>query len=275
MNGFEDTLALLAFAIVNDSIADNRFAACHKFIPTLVEALKKPNSFYYPFERLRSISILYPPDSTFRIFTWQLYVDVNEYRYYGAIQMNSPELQLFPLVDRSFDMGMPDYEVLSDKKWYGALYYNLKAFDSPEGKKYLLFGFDGHQFFNKRKLIEVLHFNEEGLPLFGAPVFASANAEESDIRKNRIVLEYTAEAAIRLNYDEQLEMVIFDHLIPMKSLIKEQGNTFVPDGSYEGYQLAEGEWKHVDKVFFEVSPEAPRPAPVLDSRKGKDLFGNR
>ena len=63
----EDTLAILGFVVINDSIEQERFAACRQLITTLVRALKVENSFRYPFERLRSMSILAPPDSSFRI----------------------------------------------------------------------------------------------------------------------------------------------------------------------------------------------------------------
>lgn len=57
----EDTLAILGFVVVNDSIEQERYAACRQLITTLVRALKIENSFRYPFERLRSMSVLAPP----------------------------------------------------------------------------------------------------------------------------------------------------------------------------------------------------------------------
>jgi hypothetical protein len=53
------------------------------------------------------MSILSPPDSSFRIFTWQLFVNDSTYRHYGAIQMNQKELKLFALRDKSFEMDGP------------------------------------------------------------------------------------------------------------------------------------------------------------------------
>jgi hypothetical protein len=78
-----------------------------------------------------------------------------------------------------------------------------------------------------------------------------------------------------MNYDTTLQMIIYDHLIPMKSPYKEKQVVMVPDGSYCGYVLSveqEG-WSYVDKLFTEVLTEAPREKPVLDSEKGQDLFG--
>ena len=246
-----------------------------KLIPTLVKALKTENSFQYPFLRLgQYVSIQYPADSAFRIFTWQLYVNEDEYRYYGAIQMNSGELKLYPLIDRSYDYIIPEQEVQSNEKWYGALYYNIKEFNTSEGKKYLLFGFDAYRFFAKRKIIDVLTFGENG-PRFGAPVFQKM--EDTLLRsQHRILLEYSAETSVRLNYDEVRQMVTHDNLIPFgRNYPGYDGDIFVPDGSYVGYKQEGDSWAYVDKLFHHVVDEAPRDQPVLDNRKDRNIFGKR
>jgi len=268
----QDTLALLAYAIVNDSLPEHRFGTCRVFIPKLVEALKTENSFDYPFERMKAVSIMYPPDSTFRIFTWQLYVDTADYRYFGAIQMNTPELKLFPLVDRSFNLKAdPEQAILTPEDWYGALYYNVREVKGPKGKYYLLFGYDGFSFFDKRKLIDVLTFDEAGKPKFGAPVFVQETKGGPPRTKNRIMLEYSAESSIKLNYEETLDMIVFDHLIPMGGLYGQGASNF-PDGSYEAYELKGGVWKYLEMLPVTPMDDAPRPTPVLDTRQ-KDIFG--
>ena len=148
----EDTQALLSFLIINDSLEENRFGATRLMIPTLVRALKVKNSFDYPFERLQAVSIQYPPDSTFRVFTWQLYVAEDDYRYYGAIQMNTPELKLYPLIDRSFQVEEPEQAVLNPENWYGALYYGIQKLEHPQGPYYLMMGYDAFSFFKRRNI---------------------------------------------------------------------------------------------------------------------------
>lgn len=266
----EDTLALLAYAVVNDSIEQERFAACRALIQSLVRTLKVENSFQYRFDRLKSVSVLAPPDSSFRIFTWQLFVNDSTYRYFGAIQMNSPELKLFPLIDRSEEMEeRPVYEALPPDRWYGTLYYTLRQFDSKEGRKYLLCGYDAFAFFEKRKVIEILSFDAAGKPVFGAPVFDKPGAKTKELR---MIFEYSAEASVRVNWDEQYQMVLFDHLIPWPSPFG-RGISYVPDGSYDGLRFEKGRWKFIDKVFNDVQEEAPRPEPVLDARQEKDIMG--
>lgn len=273
LNLSEDTLGILGYAVVNDSIADNRFLACRGMIPALVRALKTPNSFHYKFERLKNISIQYPQDSSFRIFTWQLYVDKDEYKYYGAIQMNTPDLKLYPLIDRSANVTDVEQEVLSADKWYGSVYYNIKQTKSKEGTYYLLFGFDGYTFFNKRKVIDVLRFDKAGKPVFGAPVFVNEEKGKPTRPKKRLFLEYSAASSVRLNYDEALEMIVFDHLVPMQGQYDE-GMVMVPDGSYQAYKLEKGVWKYLPTVLHAIMDEAPRPNPILDTRE-KNIAGKK
>ncbi|MCC6726071.1 MAG: hypothetical protein IT258_16310 [Saprospiraceae bacterium] len=271
---FEDTLGLCGFLVINDSLPEERFASCKKLITTLKQALKVPNSFNYPFDQVKSVSIQYPADSTFRIFTWQLYVDVDDYRYYGAIQMNTPDLQLFPLIDRSVDVQSEEQDVLKPETWYGALYYNTKQFDTPTGRKYLLFGYDGFSFDDKRKLVDVLSF-QNGKPVFGAPVFVQLDSLGNELAvRNRLLFEYSAEASFKMNYDESYGLILFDHLITRAGSYG-QGPTMVPDGTYEGYQLKNGRWEWVEKYWTQVMDEAPRPEPVLDSRHEQDVFGKQ
>jgi hypothetical protein len=271
LQGLEDTLGVLGYAIVNDSIEAERFAACRVFITTLVRTLKIENSFDYPFERLKSVSILTPPDSSFRIFTWQLFVNDSTYRYYGSIQMNEKSLKMYPLIDRSFEMKQfPGNEALAPDRWYGALYYNLKQFETKQGPKYLLFGYDAFEFFEKRKLLDVLSFDKAGKPVFGAPVFEKPEAPP----QQRVYVQYSADAVVKMNWDEQYQMVLFDHLIPFGSPYG-RDMTQVPDGSYDGYKLEKGRWKYVDKVFDDKQKEVPMPEPILDSRKEKDIMGQK
>ena len=117
---------------------------------------------------------------------------------------------------------------------------------------------------------------KEGKTVFGAPVFAKIEEDRAPITKNRVSMTYSAETAIRLNYDEHMGLIIFDHLIPLKSPLPGQGPTLVPDGSYQGYAFEEGSWNLIEKLFNQVSEEAPREQPILgEGRKGKDLFGNK
>ena len=270
------TLTHLAYSVVNDSLLEDRQKAYQSFEALLTRTLEQPNSFEYPFEELQSVSIQMPPDSTFRIFTWQLFVDNNTYQYGGLLQRNDSIPALFHLKDNSDEIAVYDIEYLdlSPEEWYGAIYYNIQEFDTLDQKKYLLFGFDGFEFFNKRKVTEVLSFDETGTPIFGAPIFSKEVEGYPASIQNRLLVEYSAEVATRLNYDEQLNIIIFDHLIQMKSPYRGQGMTNVPDGSYEGYYYEEGLWKYKEKIFDFISETPPQGKSILGANR-KSLFGGK
>lgn len=260
---YEDTLGILSFLTLNDSIAESRFAATRKMILTLKKALKVTNSFQYKFNRLKPISIQYAPDSTFRIFTWQLFVDDNTYHYYGAIQMNTPELKMYPLVDRSAKIEDVQQAVNGSDNWYGVIYYNILKLKEPDGVKYLLFGLDTYSFFKRRKIIDVLTFKDDQV-VFGAPVFPKTLNNEGPV--NRFLLEYSAETSVKMNWDEAQQMIVFDHLIPFNGTAK-SGPVNVPDGSYEGFKIAQGKLVYVDKLETQILEEAPSPQPSLNVKK--------
>jgi hypothetical protein len=73
--------------------AGDRFTADSLFTKMFVRALLTRNSFYYRFDSLESISRLYSPDSSFRIFTWQVVINENIVRQHGAIQMRTGDGQ--------------------------------------------------------------------------------------------------------------------------------------------------------------------------------------
>ncbi len=276
----EDTLGLLAYTVLHDSLEENRYLACRAIIPRLVRALKTPNSFQYPFEQLQYLSIQYPPDSSFRIFTWQLFVNRDEYRYYGAIQMNTAELALFPLIDRSFEIGDGVLETadLDNENWYGSVVYDILAVEKGPQPYYLLFGADTYQAYQRRKLVDVLSFDpNSGKPRFGLPVFLEQNSEEEVVRtRSRLVQQFSAASYVTLKYDASSELIMQENLITVAGPYGE-GPVNVPDGSYIGYALKkDGLWYSIPKVYTHTygKGEMPR-TPTEMMGVDRDILGRR
>ncbi len=246
----EDSLKLFSDKMINAPEAPERFRADSNFVRGLVRSLKIKNSFYYPFDSLRTISHLYSPDSTFRIFTWQLKKDEYVYLQKGAIQMNTPsgELKLFPLFDFSMYTGKPVDSVRTKDNWIGAIYYRIIMKEHRGKKYYTLLGFDDYAVSSNKKWLEVLTFNQQGEPVFGAPVISFKEDTTKKPVQTRFSMEYKKEANTLLNYDPELDMIVFDHLIS-ETEEPEKKNTYIPDGSYEGFKWKDGLWVHVDKVF--------------------------
>ncbi len=254
--------------MLNDTL-EQRQEAFKEMVGMLTNTLREDGSFAYPFLALKRISVLMAPDSSFRIFTGQLYINENDYQYFGILQRREDEQNPIVLRDRSGALGNVRKDVLGKDDWYGAVYYNVKSF-SKEGKLYyVLFGYDAYRMFENRKVAEIMHFAGDTV-LFGAPVFENRDQENL----HRHIIQYSADVTATLNYDKDLDLLIFDNLIPMKSPYPSQKLAFVPDGSYSAYQLdQDGNWMYIDKVFHTRSAVPPREHPVLDDENGRDLFG--
>jgi len=258
----ENLLQPLSDQIVNASDQGERTEACNAFVPMLVSALRIKGSFSFPFDSLKTISILYPRDSSFRIFTWQLSRGRGDNVYFGAIQIRTKDgkLKLFPLLDYS---GITEHfadTITSNLKWMGALYYNMVEKTYRGKKYYTLFGFNGNGLLFVRKLLEVLTFLH-GKPVFGAPVFSYASNSHPRIRHNRFILQYKWNGDARLNYDPGMHMIIYDHLV---SLSNEPWKvyTLVPDGTYEAFRWENGVWQHFSNPFGGPAKKVSVPKPL-------------
>lgn len=269
----EDSMKQYALAIVRGRSAEERLEADSIFTRMFVRALKTTNSFFYPFDSLITISKLSPPDSTFRIFTWQLYVNDYTTRQHGAIQMHTPDgsLKLFPLVDRTPLMQNPEDTISDNLNWVGAVYYNIIQTESFGKKYYTLLGFDENDLKSNRKIIEILTF-EDGMPIFGGGNFSFANSSTQNSKDiARYIMTYKKNAGPRLNYDPEMNMIIIEHLIS-ETGEPEKKYTYVGDGDYEGLKWKDGKWVHINKIFTQVTPDgkAPVPQPILDEKGNID-----
>src|SRR5258708_2705476 len=167
---YQDSLSSLGKKFINDDNDLERKNANYAFIKTLVSALKISNSFLYPFDSVKSISIINSPDNRFRIISWPIVNDDGSYRFYGAIQINTGGgLQMYPLNDYSPSMKNPEDSVGDNKKWFGAEYYRVIPVYSPK-LYYVLVGWKGYTVKSTKKVIDVLSF-KDGKPVLGMPIF--------------------------------------------------------------------------------------------------------
>ncbi|MCH2043007.1 MAG: hypothetical protein MK212_02615 [Saprospiraceae bacterium] len=259
--------------VLNDKDRKNREEASTKLETTLEKAFQEDGAFEYKFKQVQGLSIITPSDQAFRIFTWQLYMTKDTYQYCGYIQM--PDKKFYRLDDKSADMYSPQFSRLKPSKWYGALYYNIKPFKAADGStKYLLFGYDVYDFFTRRKVLDVLHFYK-GAPRFGDKVIEMKDGRGMIKTVSRFILQYSASVSATMNYADDKDMVIYDHLI--YQMIPGQGPSNVPDGSYTGLELKKGKWMLVEKVYkhdpYFGNDNPPLEHAILGKNKSRDIIG--
>lgn len=246
----EDSLEILADSMINAQSPAKRFRSDSNFIKMLVRALLIKQSFKYNFTNLQTVSQQYPPDSSFRIFTWQLKKDEYMYLQKGAIQMRTPDgsLKLIPLFDASMYTGKPVDSVRSKSNWIGAIYYKIIQKTAGEKTYYTLLGYDNYNIASNRKWLDVLSFNAQGEPVFGGPMISYKEDTVKKAVANRFMIEYKKEASTTFNYNPEMDMIIYDHLIS-ETDEPERKETYIPDGDFEGFKWKDGQWVHVEKVF--------------------------
>ncbi len=265
----EDSLRQLAANILLDSLTASRMRSDSLFVRTLVRTLQIKNSFYYPFDSVQGVSKLYAPDSTFRIFTWNISFDDYYSRQRGAIQMrtNDGSLKLIALRDCSEFTSDAMDSIRTKVNWIGAVYYDIIKTNYNGKNYYTLIGFDNNSVMSNKKWIEVMTFDQRNEPVFGGQYF---NYQQDSMKRGtqyRYSLEYKKEARAILKYDEDSKMIIVDHLI---SETDEPDNkwTYVPDGDYEAFKWQNGQWLHVDKLYNYKLEEGHAPVgdPLLDTK---------
>ncbi len=265
----EDSMKMYSRGMILYKTATQRFSADSIFIRMLVRSLKTANSFYYPFDSLETVSRIYAPDSSFRIFSWQWTRDDDYYRQRGAIQIKTADgsLQLYPLVDMSEFTTAPQDSVRTGKNWIGAIYYGIVMKTFNNKKYYTLLGYDDNNLRSTKKWIEVLSFDEQGRPVFGGPFFdMKDNKENPSSTASRFCMEYKKDGRARMNYDKDMDMIVYEHLVS-ESNEPDKPYTLVPDGDYQGFKWTNGKWVQIDKIFdYKLQDgQAPVPSPIKDA----------
>ena len=271
----EDTLSDYAYFLNTDTLTEYRMVSDSIFTRTLVRALQIKNSFYYPFDSLMGISRLYAPDTSFRIFTWQVVFDDYYSRQKGAIQLRTTDgsMKLLPLRDVSEFTENPQDSARTRMNWIGAVYYNMVKTMYKGKNYYTLFGFDNNNAQSSMKWMEVLSFNEKNEPVFGGSFFNYAKDSIPKPPRYRFNIEFKKGARVLMNYIDELQMILVDHLVSDNDNANpDLPWTYVPDGDQEGFKWENGKWMHIDKVFtYKLQDgQAPVGVPLLDPKGNRD-----
>lgn len=274
LNQIQDTLDALGNDIMDDSVVVSRIRSDSMFTRSLVRALRIPNSFYYPFDSVETMTVQYPKDSSFRIFTWQYEINEQNFRQKGAIQKNTADgsLSLFPLFDASEYGDAPNDTVRQSSNWIGAIYYKIIQNQMPDGQQvYTLLGYDENGYRSTKKWVDVLTFGANGQPQFGGDYFNFGGNDSLWQRSwKRFNIEFKKEGRARLTYDDEKGVIVFDHLIS-ESKQPEKKYTYIPDGDFEGLKWQNGKWNYIENVLEGMALKdgnEPRPDLLMDDAGG-------
>ncbi len=250
---FQDSLIKISMATVVAETDANKADLNGRFVKNLVEALKTPNSFTYPFDSLKNVSVIKSPDKAFRILSWYVQQENGTYRYFGTIQMNTGKgpLKLYPLIDQTDNITEANV-ITNNQKWFGARYYDIVPVTSGNRSPYyILLGWKGNTLNTTKKVIEILSFDRE-LVKFGLPVFDGKELKD----KNRIIFEYTKSNAMTLRVDQKAGMIVYDHLAPFDPEMVGKYEFYGSDGTFDGFKIIGGRLKLQEGLELNNDPSA-------------------
>lgn len=253
LNVFQDSLIKISNAVINTESDEQKSTLNSLFVKRLVEALKTPNSFNYPFDSLKNVSVIKSPDQAFRILSWYVQQQNGTYRFYGTIQMNTGngELKLYPLIDQTDNLADAN-QITDNQKWYGARYYEIIPVNSSGRLPYyVLLGWKGNSATTTKKVIEILALDKNKLT-FGAPVFDGKELKG----KNRIIFEYNKQNAMLLKTDKKAGMIVFDHLEPFDPEMKGRYDFYGSDGNIDAFKVIGGRLRFQDNVILKNDPNS-------------------
>ena len=235
----EDSLNHYFTTLASETNNEHKIEINNKILNYFREALKDEESFYYPFFDLEHVGIISSDDERLRIITWNLPYNDRTHKYFGFIQYkkNRRSYDVYELNDKSLEIKNPEQAILNNKNWYGALYYQIITNKYKGTEYYTLLGADLNDLLTKKKIIEILYFNDDDQPVFGKQVFKNKTYPLS-----RVIFEFNGQTNMTLTFDKEKEMIVFDHLSPSRPSLKGQFEFYGPDFSYDGLKFERGIW---------------------------------
>ena len=209
----------------------------------LEEIIKMQGSFQYPFDSLQRMGKIVSPDKKFRLYNWNLSYLNGTHDYFCFMQKYSKEKKdyiIYSLIDKSEEIKNIESAVLDQNHWFGALYYKIIPVKFKKKEYYMLLGLDLNNFLTTKKIIEPMQFDDNGNIRFGLDVF---NVDRK--KKKRMVFEYSSNATMSLNTIENDKIILFDHLSPIRSDLKDKYEHYGPDFSYDALKLKKGVWEYI------------------------------
>lgn len=246
----QDTLVYYNSVILQEPDDSLRWSANCKFRSTIEEILSMHNSFYFPFDGMKSLSKITSPDDKFRIICWLYPEKSGVFIYNGIIQFTenkSGNSRILALNDCGENIKY-DYNtaIFRNGGWYGNIIFNIIPNKDKKQTIYTLLGWRGSMVSNE-KIIDVLTFDSDNNPTFGAMIFDGFKQASS-----RIIFKYKHSAYMMLSslnckYKptdsksyKRGRIIAFDRLAPISDNAM---NELVPASSIiDGLYYNKGRW---------------------------------
>lgn len=178
-----------------------KYEANERLIEKLEQLLNDKSSFSFPFDSVKSLSVLPSPDKKFKIITWAINKTNGDYEYFGYILFPNKkpgDKKFIRLKDNTEKISSPETFSGDHNNWFGAIYYKIIPTSYQGRRHYTLLGWKGNNINTTKKVIDVLTLRSSGNVLFGYQLF-----RRNKDKPQRIVFEFSSSVSMLLRYEKQ------------------------------------------------------------------------
>lgn len=243
----QDRIESLANAVLQELPSKEKDSINKLLIDELTFDLNVIEAFRFNFNKVKSISILSSPDSSFRMFNWEVsYLDgTNKYQCILIKRINNNyTVEVLRPTDSVFSRELLPQKQFSASNWLPALYYKIIPVEGRFQTFYTLLAWDGNDLLTNKKYIEVLWFNKAGETIFGAPIFRDNRTVQS-----RVIFEFGGQNSMNLNYEEDIQRISFSHLAPPTSNLEGIYEYYGADVTFDAFQWKGNYWQLINEVI--------------------------
>ncbi|MBM3159749.1 MAG: hypothetical protein FJZ66_00305 [Bacteroidetes bacterium] len=239
----------------------------------MLDFLKNEGALKHKFNSCKTISVLDSPDGLVRLITWNIEYTDFTYAFDGVVMYfddSKEKVKLFELIDVLDPYSERPIGTIDAKNWYGALYYQMIPFERNGKMEYVLLGWDGGTPGNNFKVMDVMTISSNGVK-FGSPVFK----EKNTVHK-RMIYEFSEQAKMTLTFDKKYNRIVMDHLSPEAQSLAGVRSFYVPDMSYDAYNLEDEMWYFKEDIISNnqvgdkkeiqqwINPDENRPGEIVN-----------
>ena len=241
------------------------------FEEELKSILTYPGVLEYPFDKLTTISTIKSPDGAFRVFNWNVENESQIHSHYCYVvrKGRGGKNQVIKFKEDKFTLGPRPDGMLTPNRWYGGLYYKIVPIEVGRKTMYTMFAYNGGNRSSNKKILDVFWFKGKSLRI-GYPIFQDERNDEELHR--RIFFEFSEKASISMKYDERLNKIIFDHLVPEAGNLKGMYEYYIPDMEFDAYFWENNFWNYQANIIVGNSKEKSRREYYIDPDSGEELF---
>lgn len=227
---------------------EERFLENESLREQVKSILAYPGTFDYPFESFQTMSTISSPDGAFRIFNWNIENNSGLNSHFCFLVSPSrggkPNNVVEFKEDRLTIPPRPE-NTLTPEHWYGALYYNIVPVKKGNKTYYTMIGYNGGSKSTNKKILDVFYFKGKKIRM-GYPIFQESKGSGRLLR--RVFFEYSEKVTIGVNMNDQLDAIVFDHLIPETPNLEGMYDFYVPDMTYDAYRWQGTMWQYEEDL---------------------------